>query len=270
MTANESPEPQPNLGTFAFSVKADKENDKIIYEILDPKKITPDMEILKDDVEFTLVTLHTVFRDTKNKRFQYYFESLLSLAQVGLMGINPLPLKAQHALTTLKNEINIQEAPVIRMGYLKKLGLHAFGQSLLCVFLIWFVHYFSLHKGFFEGREVMHCGVMWIGCMAGVWLSVGMSPPSTGLESLQLIARDSLEPSIRLLFTGLLTIFIALLLNVGVIKITFGELTTTDFLSSFKISLLLGMVCGLGEKALSTTVSQRVDQFFKELNKKGA
>ncbi|MEO5332662.1 MAG: hypothetical protein H7839_11620 [Magnetococcus sp. YQC-5] len=268
LEAASPPSPVSNTKTFGYFVEADRTAYEINFQILDSNKITSDMDSLREDVESTVGSLHTIFKNTSDKKFQAYFDRLLALAQVGLMGENPLPLKAQRALDSLKKEINTQEAPVIRMNYLKKLGLHAIVQSLVCVVIVWVIGFFSLHKGYFEGKEIMNCGVMWIGCMAGVWLSVSMSPASSNLDSLQLIARDASEPSIRLIFTGLLTIFIALLLKAGVVEIKLGGLQTATFLTDFKISLLLGMFCGLGEKALSTTVSQRVDQFIGELNKK--
>ncbi|MEO5346285.1 MAG: hypothetical protein H7834_07905 [Magnetococcus sp. YQC-9] len=117
--------------------------------------------------------------------------------------------------------------------------------------------------GPFLSKEILNCCTLWIGCCIGVWLSVCMNPPVSRFESLQLMARDNLEPSIRLIFTGLLSIFLALLLNSQIIVIKLGSFDVNYFLFDFKESLIIGMFCGLGEKALSTTVSQRVSQFME-------
>ncbi|MEO5364440.1 MAG: hypothetical protein H7838_12560, partial [Magnetococcus sp. DMHC-8] len=203
------------------------------------------------------------------RQFHNYFDALLSLARVGLMGASPLPALAQRSLAMLKNEVVAREAPGIRMRYLKKLGLHALLQACLSVGVVTVLHQLKLYdQEVFKLPEIINCSVLWAGCMAGVWLSVGMNPPATRFESLQIIASDNMEPQVRLIFTGLLTIFVALLLNTGIVTVQFGAVSTQALLTDFKISLILGMLCGLGEKALSTTVSQRVGDWMGGLNKK--
>ena len=261
--------PAPNTSTCGFALSADKERGEMACTMTDATQITPEMAALKDAVETTLVTLHVLFPNPASRPFRHYFDRLLSLAQVGLTGTHPLPPLAQHSLTMLKNEIVAQEAPAIRMRYLNRLGIHALAQASISAILVMVLHHFEVFdKDLFSTTEIVNCGILWIGCMAGVWLSVGMDPPATRFECLQHLASDSMEPSVRLIFTGLLAIFVALLLNTGVVTIQLGLLSTETFLSDFKISLILGMLCGLGEKALSTTVSQRVDQFMDGLNKK--
>lgn len=241
-----------------FIVSRDKDNPRDILfntrngitELDDEDQLS-----LRDEIDRTLAVLRLLFKDDEVS-FNYYFNPILSLAQAGLVGDSAAPKVAKRALTELKNEIVDREGGKVKNRYMRELGKKALllGLPTFIVATILF---------FFQTLPTQAAFLfLWSGCMAGVWLSFGVRKTILKYEDLGVIEEDRLEPTIRLIFTGLLTILIGLLLSTEVIKINIGLVSTTSFINDIRVSILIGMVCGFSEKALPGKIKEQADKIL--------
>jgi len=105
--------------------------------------------------------------------------------------------------------------------------------------------------------------VLWAGCMAGVWLSFGTRNVTMTFEELGILEKDRLSPAIRLIFAGLLTGVIGLLIATKAVVLQLGGLSTASFVEDYKVALLVGILCGISELALSSKVSQKAKEWLQ-------
>jgi len=176
---------------------------------------------------------------------------LLNLARVGLVGEHASPELAARALESLKSDITASEAGRVKNRYMKQLGIRALISSaalalvgaLLCIWT--------------ATRPVACIAFVLAGCMAGVWLSFGARKAVLRFEDLHIPEEDRLEPVIRLVFAGLLTLVIALLFSLKAIVVTMGATSTDQITSDVRLAVLVGMLCGFSEQVLSTRVAKQ-------------
>jgi hypothetical protein len=215
--------------------------------------IPEDQLDLRDKIDSTLTTIRLLFGE-KDKRFGHYFRPLLSLAQLGLVGASANPALAVRALSSLQNEILSREGGLIKNGYMKKLGGWAIGLALPALILS------VIGRVLDSPSAVVGFPLLWVGCMAGVWLSFGARKVTLTFQELGMLEQDRLSPAIRLVFAGILTMAIGLLLATGTVLVQIGRLSSTDFESNAKVALLIGLLCGISELALSAKVSQHAKE----------
>lgn len=246
-------------GTAYFRVYRDSKNpDDITYEMqADLKDIPDELLDLRDEVDKTLTTIRMLFLQNDPEKFEEYFRSLLSLAKVGLAGDSANPGLAARALQTLKHDILAREGGRIKNRYMIDLGKKALLFTLSAIFLAGILEMFAG-----DLKTLQSFFFLWIGCMAGVWLSFGTRKIELKFEELNILEKDRLNPSIRLIFAGLLTMVIGLLVSTKAVDFVIGEFSAQSFVTNIEVALLLGLVCGLSEKALSTTVAQKASDLF--------
>jgi hypothetical protein len=192
-----------------------------------------------------------------------YLTKLAEIAKHGLEG--PHTALAQLALTSMRNEFVAHEGPRIKNSYVCRLGLAcgiAAGIFLLAYTLIatgWVEREFwKIHKPFFLAGT---------GAAIGTWLSFSIREVELSFDRLGVVEADLLDPAFRVLFVVALTIAACLLFWTGVMNIEIGNLKTTpgSFGQAGSIALLVGVFCGLSERALATSISGRAATFVKGL-----
>ena len=243
-----------------FRVFRDPENqDNIHFQqivLAEGESIPEEQLTLRDEVDNVQTTIRTLFLGERDK-FEEYFKSLLSLAQLGLVGDSANPELASRALTSLKNEILTREGGGIKNKYMKDLGERARVFSLPVLLLAVLIHQFTI------GLETLRSFLfLWVGGMAGVWLSFGARKIELKFEELNMLEKDQLNPSIRLVFAGLLTIVMGLLISTEALVLELGGLSTKEFQLNVQVPLIIGIFCGLSEQALSTKVAQHASDFL--------
>lgn len=243
----------------AFIVFRDTKDPKDIhFKVLSEDTQIPEEQLnLRDEVDKVLVVLRMLFPDENDARFEEYFRLLLSLAQTGLVGDGAQPKLAVRALLTLKNEIVDREAGRVKNKYMKNLGKKALWMGgptfLVALVLNWLGAQLQLQSFLF----------LWSGCMAGVWLSFGARKTRLRFEDLHVLEGDRLEPVVRLIFAGLLTVIFGLLFSTGAVVVKVGALTTADFTRNLQIALLIGMIFGFSETALPSALASQASSFVK-------
>lgn len=245
----------------AFRVFRDPDNPRDInFQVAsgDNSSVPEEQLSLRNEVDQSLTVLRMMF-PSGGERFEDYFRQLLSLSQTGLVGDSPNPKLASHALLVLKERIVAQEGGRIKNQYMKQLGIKA---SILGIpiFII-----AMLCKFFIQNMdEISNFLFLWAGAMVGVWLSFGARKVLLRFEDLHILEQDRLEPFVRLLFTGFLTIAIGLLFSTKMLVVNIGSVETWQFSSDTKLALLFGLLCGFSEKVLSTRIAAKAGQLLPE------
>ena len=243
-------------GAFRVSPNKDDARD-IVFQRADTDGQVPAVQIqLRDAIEQTLLVLRTMFRDT-DPRFAEYYRPLLSLAQAGLVGDGASPEISLQALATLRAEITAREAGRIKNQYMKSLLWRA-GLLAIALFAVAVV----LHAVNPQAVAVSNFFTLLGGSMLGVWVSFGARKTTLRFEELHVLEEDRLEPFIRLVFAGLLTVIIGLLFGLKAVVVTIGAVTTDRIMTEWPVALLIGMLSGFSEQALSSTVAKHASTLF--------
>ncbi|MCJ7579000.1 MAG: hypothetical protein MUP98_00525 [Candidatus Aminicenantes bacterium] len=244
----------------AFLVYPDKENPKDIHfeYVSGIEKIPGEQLELREEIDRVLVVLRALFPNENDINFNEYFRPLLSLAQAGLVGENAQPKLAKGALDALKNEILAREAGRVKNKYMKNLGKKAFLFGGLPLFIGLIFYWIAPQL-----RLLWTYLLLWAGCMAGVWLSFGARKADYRFEDLHIPEKDRLEPSVRLVFSGLISIIFGLLFATGAIEMKVGGILLSNFISNFQIALLLGMILGFSETTLPSALASKASSFIR-------
>ena len=239
-------------GCFRVYQNQDNTRDIHFEQILltDGTTVPDDQLELRDNVDKALTVINMLFTSDEI-RFQEYYRQLLSLAQLGLVGPSANPKLAQRALSTLKDDIVSREGSRVKNNYMMKLGKTALLIGLPAVILAIII--MTLFASLVTISSYLF---MWTGCMGGAWLSFGARKLTITFEDLNILEKDRMNPIIRLIFAGLLTIVIGLLLSTKAITFEMGGLSTETITSNAQVALLIGFLCGVSEQALSAKVSQ--------------
>jgi hypothetical protein len=235
--------------------------------------IPADQLSLKADVEDTLTTLQAIFPDKnltrsrptktpEQRRFEQYQYKLLLLAQVGLQTEPAYPGVANQALTTLRSEIMAREGGRVKNAYMIKLGIWALSFMMLAISIYILAEYHDNNN--YVIRRYKNLWVLWAGCMIGTWLSFGVRRVLLSFNDLGKLENDRLEPGVRLMFTGLMTLTLGFIFICDMVKVTIGGFSTGNLLELGSRALLIGIFCGISEQALPGTLTRRASQFLSE------
>ncbi len=214
---------------------------------------------LKEAVERALVVVKALYHQpADDQKRREAVAKLVALSQVGLVGSNASPKVAFDALRALKDEIVEREAGPIKNRYMRKLGKWStiFG-SLSFLFYIMYNHVPSFPFG--EISRYRNFFLVWTGCMAGAWASFASRKVRLTFSDLVALEEDRIEPQLRLIFTGVLTIILAFVFTTGAADIHIGDFRTSNILNSGSVALLMGAFAGLAEKTLPSTVLSRAN-----------
>lgn len=231
----------------------------ILFQVTQGSEDAPDDQLqLKSDVEQALTVISVICpEDTSGTKFNEYFEPLVSLARTGLQGNSANPKVARQALVALKNDVTTREGGRIKNQHMKTLGIWAIiigGIPLIASTPLQLFSVYPLIKSLL---------FLWSACMAGVWVSFGARKANFQFEDLHIPEQDRVLPAFRLIFAGILSIIIGLLLSTQAIAINVGGVTTADLQGKPEIAVLLGMVCGFLEQTLPSKVERQASSILR-------
>ncbi len=247
------------MPTGAFRVYQDEKDPRDIhFQLADDIETVPkDQAALRDGVDRTLTVLRVIFRDD-DRGFRQYFGPLLSLAQFGLVGDTAQPETASQTLEVLKEQITAQEGGRIKNQYMKELGLRAVLLAAPALIIALVIKLWPL-SGSVWGNYLL----LWVGSMGGVWLSFGVRKKVLKFDDLHILEQDRLEPTVRLLFAGLLSFIVALLFSTKTVVVKLGAIESWQFRESGELAILFGLLLGFSEMALSTKVGSQATELLK-------
>jgi hypothetical protein len=188
---------------------------------------------------------------------------LSGIARLGLEG--PQTQLSMLALSDFRADLVALEAGRIKNGYLRSLGVPA-GLAALVLLAAYFAARSDCLKGTVWGKHDLFFLVA-CGAAVGAWLSFAVRRVTLTFEELGAPEEDLLSPSTRIIFViGLATIAM-LMLWTGMISATIGSLSTSALFAEpgqgtrGAVALLIGLLCGLSERALATAIGGRAAAF---------
>ena len=200
--------------------------------------------------------------------FRLFYVRLFRLAQLGLEG-NAMTDVAKATLERVVDDLIQAEGPRVKNYHLKRLARSA--AILAAIFTVFFgVLSFAEEGNVFDrlsvNPTVASCFmILWVGTFIGVWLSYAIRKSEFKLRDLTLAEDDFLEPTMRLVFAGLLANVFALLLLLNIVEIKIGPLALDAFSREPTIALLLGIVFGLNELMLPTAIAKRSRDLWEKI-----
>jgi len=256
-------EPLKYIGKYyAVSVMAaDKDVPASIDYFLLPGTSAPDDYVsLHIDLERTLAVIRVLF-PSKGEKFKEYFWKLADIAMASL-GQDQVRV-GRLALTAFQDEIVTREAGHVKNAYIQRLGGYAIAFGVPIILFYLYSRYWSdHHSDLYRLREFIS---MVAGSLLGTWLSFSIRRVQLSFWDLARLEEDLLDPAIRLIFVGGLTVVVGLLLATKAVVITIGGFNSA-FLDSGTTAVLIGCLCGIGEIGLSAAVGRRASEFVSALS----
>ncbi|ARO88758.1 hypothetical protein EBAPG3_013820 [Nitrosospira lacus] len=244
-----------------------------------PQPPPKDQLELQQDIEKVLRTVQLIYGhpvagsvERCKSQFRSYYMRLFRLAQLGLEGPDASPEISKSALATVSANLIDDEASRVKNGHLVRLGGTAIVLALPFILLYLVMRITPPNDGLanlllsFGIERVIFANFMllWVGCFIGVWLSYGIRTSVFTLTDLTVTDSDRLLPVIRLLFAGSLTMILGIMFMLGVVQISLGNHSLTDFSTSPMLAFLVGTLCGISELLLPTTVGKRASDFINQ------
>lgn len=237
----------------------------INFRVLKPDA-PQDQRELKNEAERALTVIKALYRRAEDERkLREAVAKLLALCQVGLVGANASPAVAIDALRVLEADIVEREAGPIKNQYMRKLGGWAalFGMLGLFAYLICEHLPWVPFDEFYRYRTVF---LVWGGAMAGTWVSFASRKVRLSFTDLVALEEDRIEPQLRLVFTGILTVILVLVFITGLADVKIGAFQASSLAQSGTVALLLGAFAGLAEKTLPSAVMSRANTVITAVN----
>jgi hypothetical protein len=111
---------------------------------------------------------------------------------------------------------------------------------------------------------------LFAGTGVGTWLSFTLRQPTLKFLDLVALEEDQLDPGVRVVFVMLLAEVMGLLFWTGAVTIAIGStsIDTALFKDSDMWVLLIGVLLGIGERTMSSTVFKTATDFVRATGSK--
>jgi hypothetical protein len=235
----------------------------IYFKVLAPGS-PAEMLTFKGDIERTLSSIQSIYaRQVDRAKLEEAAAKLTKLAQLGLVGALPATSEAIASLALFKHDIVSREAGRIKNDYMVRLGKWSLSFGFVCAILFFvFDHWrFIPPEQIYRYRNVL---LVLTGCMAGAWASFASRKVALAFDDLSTLEDDKLEPPLRLIFAGVLTVILVLVFCTRFANVIIGGFDASNVLSSGSVAVLVGALAGLAEKALPAAMMQRASAFITQ------
>jgi len=255
-----------------FVDPSDERAVNIFFGVLPGVEAPPkDQTELQDAIGQVLTTVRKLYINSEGEvqePFRLNYVRLYRLAQLGLTG-NAMPEVAKTALERVIDDLVQTEAPRVKNQHLKRLAESvAFVAAWFFAFyvLIAFLDIGPVWEALSIDPEAAGSFMMlWVGTSVGVWLSYAIRKSDFKLRDLTVVDSDFLEPTTRVIFACLLATVIGMLLMLNFIDVTVGTVSISDFSSKPTIALVLGVVLGINEMMLPSSVAKRTKDIWEKI-----
>jgi hypothetical protein len=180
--------------------------------------------------------------------FKDFVKRVLEAARVGCTMDNVKTDLAAEALEQIRKDIIRRKGKRIHYRYLATLFALALGGMV--------VGMLAILAGRLAGRPAGYGWVI-VGSMAGAWLSLAATRGEVSFENMQEFLDLSFEPLVRMLFVAVLGSVFALFLQLNALSVSIGSVDLSKFSEGVRPALLLGVITGISERAVSTQVIER-------------
>lgn len=249
--------------TFWYVLARDTEDGSydIDFQVARPG-CPADQRLIKQEIERDLSTMNALYAAPKDERkASEAFQKLLAIARVGLVGGKADPAIAGDALRAFEADIVAREAGPVKNAYMRKLGIWAAGFGAAGLAGFFFCDLFP-RLPFDQVTAYKHFFVLWAGCMLGTWASFASRRVTLGFHDLVALEDDRVEPALRLVFAGSLTVILGLVFSSGMADIEVGSFSASQLKTSGAIAFLTGAFAGISEKALPSAILTRASSII--------
>jgi hypothetical protein len=238
----------------AFELEGDDENFNLRHkDVADP--IPDDQRTLSHEIYeaaniLKLLKAQGAFRKD-HAVFREFIQRILQAARAGCTARHVDTGHASHALEQIRADILRRKGRVIVYRYLFVLGLWALAGAVVGALIV--------AATAFLRPPWQGYGWVIIGAMIGTWISVAATRFEVSFTGIQDYLDYLYEPVIRMAFVGALAILFALFLKLKLLSLSIGDLDLADFATGrIGAGLALGAISGIGEKAISVQMIDRV------------
>lgn len=230
-----------------FNIKP-KDSAQVIPE--DQRQIHKD--IYRAYNALMLMVDHKVFAQN-DPELATFLERLLEAAEVGLGAQNARTRDAASAVKDIQANIVTRKGKPLVYSYLTRLGLWALGGLVVA----------ALAHAFMPATltAIKPYSLVLCGAMVGAWLSIASTRTSVGLDTIHEFLDYGREPVVRLVFVALLAVAITLFLQEQLITIKIGTIDLASFKTNGSVAVILGLIIGITEKALSLKFFERAKSY---------
>jgi hypothetical protein len=191
-------------------------------------------------------------------------EFLTRLYEVAWIGLElNFTSLALLTLEEVRNDFFVREAGRIKNMYGNRLGVSA-GLAAAALILV-YIGFYTERLTWEWGNEHRSFLLAACGAAIGTWASFSFRQVQFSFDDLVMVEEGSLDPPARILFVIVLTMAACALFWNGAVNIEIGSLKTNSdaFRHSGSIALLIGLFCGLSERALATAIAGRASALVK-------
>lgn len=240
------------MGAFAVDVTEGDEDNFNLRPIV-PEPLPDDQERISLAVYQTtnilkLLRANGAFANN-DAAYHEFVTRIIQAARVGCTDAQVHPPLATAALEQIRTDIFRRKGIRIVYGYLMILAWWAFVGIVVGGVMV-------LLAKFYEPALAGYGWVI-IGSMIGAWISVAVSRREVSFDGIQDYIERRAEPFIRMLFVAVFASIFALFLQLKILSLAIGDVDLGSFAGSLGLALVLGVVLGIGEKALSVQLIDR-------------
>jgi hypothetical protein len=253
-----APQDKADQDTYWYILERETEDGTldIDFQVVNPN-CPPGQRAIKQEIERDLSTINSLYASPKDRRkATEAFKKLIAIARVGLVGRNASPEIAADALRAFEADVVNREAGPVKNAYMRKLGMWAARLGGAALILFFFCDMFP-QVPFKQVVAYKYFFVLWSGCMVGTWASFASRRVTLGFHDLVALEEDRVEPALRLLFAGTLTMILGLVFSTGMADIEIGSFAASQLKVSGAVALLTGAFAGISEKALPSAILSR-------------
>ncbi len=230
-------------------------------------EVPQNQQKLQLEIEKTLVVVRKLFADDEAE-MQNYFTQLLTLAQAGMVPDNAQPIISLNALQQLKSEIIEKKSGEVKNAYFRLLGMQAIkigaGPVVIALVIKGLNYFYPGHHVLQQLSIFSNFLYLWSASLVGVWISFATRKPVLTFEELITIEEDRLEPSLRLILVGIISMVFALLFYKEAITMTFGPVSSKNISTDAFIAMIFGISLGLSEKIIGSNLTKRANAVFEK------
>ncbi len=245
----------------------------IFFVILKPS-VSPEQEAAREEIEKVGTVLRVVFQKEHAEIFRDYFNRLIAIGR-GVFTSTGFRPESLSDLVHLRTEIVQHAGGLIKSGYNKHLS-KAVAKAMVLILVVafvlqWLVTVSSMNqwgeKSYWmnfgsmvkwdHSVSLVHLGALLAASMVGLlFASIARNLDPT-FETLMTPDADLMKPWVRLLFFGIAIAMIALIFQLQVVTVTFGDSFSTAKISEDLLTaILIGFLLGLAERALPSQVER--------------
>lgn len=185
-----------------------------------------------------------------------YITQIDEIVEKGLIGNDVDTSRAIHELDIIRDKIAITEGKKLKESYIIKLGKWSLVLGLIPLIIGLMV------QSTVKDTSIIRYVNLWAGCMAGTWISYTARRVSLDFKDLHICQSDQLEPLLKLLFIGISTIFLFLIIETQLINISFGKVDK-GMMKDIRVVFLFGGFCGLLDSRIPTTLYKKAGTTLK-------